>query len=180
MSPPSFMHPFGLFSRIPSVSRKSNFVLWGLLHRKSCHIFRRKFKWAHLDRPIQVSDLFTIRAFWKLLNINFRAVSFHLHSSRFVSTIQKISTNFIPAYSDGPMKIISPLNCSWHTLQIFIIFFCFEDSRSMFEECFGNGPFIFRINDAGAGPQLLAQVSIYWTLAHNRRLKIMHFLINSM
>ncbi|KAH1013397.1 hypothetical protein HUJ04_002390 [Dendroctonus ponderosae] len=30
----------------------------------------------------------------------------------------------------------------------------------MFEECFGNGPFIFRINDAGAGPQLLAQVCI--------------------
>ena len=29
----------------------------------------------------------------------------------------------------------------------------------MFEECFGDGPFVFRINESGAGPQLLAQVS---------------------
>ncbi|KAJ8981724.1 hypothetical protein NQ317_003789 [Molorchus minor] len=28
----------------------------------------------------------------------------------------------------------------------------------MFEECFGNGPFIFRINENGTGPQLLMQV----------------------
>ncbi|CAG9854207.1 unnamed protein product [Phyllotreta striolata] len=30
----------------------------------------------------------------------------------------------------------------------------------MFEECFGNGPFIFRINENGAGPQLLTQVCL--------------------
>nr|CAI5847521.1 unnamed protein product [Callosobruchus analis] len=30
----------------------------------------------------------------------------------------------------------------------------------MFEECFGNGPFIFRINENGTGPQLLAQVCL--------------------
>ncbi|XP_030749524.1 probable tubulin polyglutamylase TTLL2 isoform X2 [Sitophilus oryzae] len=30
----------------------------------------------------------------------------------------------------------------------------------MFEECFGNGPFVFRINENGTGPQLLAQVCL--------------------
>ncbi|XP_019867531.1 probable tubulin polyglutamylase TTLL2 [Aethina tumida] len=30
----------------------------------------------------------------------------------------------------------------------------------MFEECFGNGPFIFRINENGTGPQLLLQVCL--------------------
>ncbi|XP_050309919.1 probable tubulin polyglutamylase TTLL2 [Anthonomus grandis grandis] len=30
----------------------------------------------------------------------------------------------------------------------------------MFEECFGNGPFIFRINENGTGPQLLTQVCL--------------------
>ncbi|XP_018564642.1 probable tubulin polyglutamylase TTLL2 [Anoplophora glabripennis] len=31
---------------------------------------------------------------------------------------------------------------------------------SMFEECFGSGPFIFRINENGTGPQLLTQVCL--------------------
>lgn len=30
----------------------------------------------------------------------------------------------------------------------------------MFEECFGNGPFIFRLNENGSGPQLLTQVRL--------------------
>ncbi|XP_074031183.1 probable tubulin polyglutamylase TTLL2 isoform X2 [Leptinotarsa decemlineata] len=30
----------------------------------------------------------------------------------------------------------------------------------MFEECFGNGPFVFRLNENGCGPQLLTQVCL--------------------
>ncbi|KAJ3633636.1 hypothetical protein MTP99_010573 [Tenebrio molitor] len=30
----------------------------------------------------------------------------------------------------------------------------------MFEECFGDGPFIFRLNESGTGPQLLTQVCL--------------------
>ncbi|CAG9771181.1 unnamed protein product [Ceutorhynchus assimilis] len=30
----------------------------------------------------------------------------------------------------------------------------------MFEECFGNGPFVFRLNENGTGPQLLTQVCL--------------------
>ncbi|KAF7279569.1 hypothetical protein GWI33_007031 [Rhynchophorus ferrugineus] len=36
----------------------------------------------------------------------------------------------------------------------------FMGSKRMFEECFGNGPFIFRINENGTGPQLLTQVCL--------------------
>ncbi|KAJ8913513.1 hypothetical protein NQ315_017063 [Exocentrus adspersus] len=35
-----------------------------------------------------------------------------------------------------------------------------EVRPSMFEECFGSGPFIFRINENGVGPQLLTQVCL--------------------
>lgn len=34
----------------------------------------------------------------------------------------------------------------------------------MYEECFGEGPFIFRVNDSGSGPQLLTQVSVQFHL----------------
>lgn len=34
----------------------------------------------------------------------------------------------------------------------------------MQEECFGEGPFIFRLNDTGTGPHLLTQVRIKFKL----------------
>jgi len=42
----------------------------------------------------------------------------------------------------------------------------------MFEECFGNGPFIFRINENGTGPPLLTQVwydNCLWQHANTQR-----------
>lgn len=38
----------------------------------------------------------------------------------------------------------------------------------MFEERFGEGPFIFRLNDSGGGPPLLAQVSYNYYCDANR------------